>query len=723
MGIDDARKGGVGPRILHLHRGGTSVVIDLASAAGPAIVHWGAELPDDDITLVGLALAARPQRVTGGLDIPASPSVVATPGAGWLGTPGLESQRGGRGFSIRFELAGVDRDEAAAKLRMADREAGLEATLELSVGEAGLFRQRLQVRNTADSDYAVHAAQVAFPVPGDAVDLLDTAGHWLRERAPQRHAFTVGIHLRESRRGRPGLDAALLLAAGRAGFGCESGRGHAIPVAWSGDHRLSAERTADGEAFLAGGERLAPGEIVLAPGGSYTTPWVLGSWGDGLTALSRRFHAEWRARPQHPRRPRPVSLSTWEAEYFAQDLDRLVALADAGAAVGVERFVLDDGWFEGRRDDSAGLGDWRVDQEVWPTGLGPLVEHVQGLGMEFGLWVEPEMVSVDSRLAREHPEWILRARSEAPPTARRQHVLNLADPDAYAHIAALLHALLDEYPIAYLKWDHNRDLVDAGSGPGGAPRVHAQTIAVYRLIDELKSAHPDVEIETCASGGGRVDLGILDRVDRVWTSDSLDPIERLPNQRYTGIVVPPEMLGAHVTSPTVHTSGRTVDLSLSAMVAMLGHLGIEWDLTQLGPAELARVAEWVAIAKRVRGLVADGDRIDVDGVDPGLDVRGVVAADRSSAIFTIIQIASGPYAPPSRVRLPGLAPERRYRVRVLPETPADGAGRTRLEWAVDGVMLTGAALASIGVRPPLLNPQSGIVVELIAETDPTEDER
>ncbi len=700
------------PRILHLSDGGTSVVADLASPGGPALVHWGEEL--DDETLPGLALAARPQRITGGLDVPRLPAVLATPATGWFGTPAVAGHRAGRGASVLLELDAVEQHASSAQLRFTDAESGLSATLHWRVGTSGLFHQRLDLHNTGDTDYTLDTVQLAFPVPADADELLGTAGHWLRERAPERHAFTIGTHVRESRRGRPGLDATLLLAAGRAGFGFERGRVHGIHVAWSGDHRVLAERTADGDALLAGGERFAPGEIILGPGESYKSPDVIGSWGDGLTQLSHRFHDEWRARPQHPTRPRPVSVSTWEAVYFDQGLDRLTALADAAAAVGAERFVLDDGWFEGRRTDRAGLGDWRVDRTIWPDGLHPLVEHVRALGMEFGLWIEPEMVSVDSALAREHPDWILRARTATPPTARGQQVLDLARPEVYAHVAGQLRALLDEYPIAYLKWDHNRDLVDAADGPGGRPRVHEQTLAVYRLIDELKAAFPGLEIETCASGGARVDLGILDRTDRVWVSDSLDPIERLPNQRYTGLVVAPELLGAHLTSPAVHSSGRTVDVSLSAMVALFGHVGLEWDLTTLDEQQLARVAAWVAYAKSIRSLVATGRRIDVDGTDPGLDVRGVVAADGSRGVFTIIQVESGPFAPPSRVRLPGLAPERRYRVEVCPLTPADGTGRTPLAWAEHGVELTGRALATVGVRPPALATQTGLVVEVSA---------
>ena len=554
--------------------------MDLDAEPTPAIVHWGEELEDSSPeSLASLAVAARPQRVSGGLDRTPRLTLMSTPAGGWLNTPGLEGHRDGAGFSARFEVAGVQANDHRALLSLSDSEARLAAQLELRVGPTGLFHQRLTLRNTADTPYTVQSMLLTFPVPWDATELLDTTGRHLRERTPQRRAFTYGTHLRESRRGRPGADATLLLAAGRPGFGFETGRVHGIHVAWSGNHRVLAERVTTGEAFLAGGELLGPGEVILAPGESTQTPWVIGSWGDGLTELSHRFHGEWRQRPRHPRRPRPVTLNTWEAVYFDHTLEKLTALADAAADVGVERFVLDDGWFTGRRDDTAGLGDWFVDDAVWPQGLHPLVDHVTALGMEFGLWVEPEMVNPDSDLARAHPDWILRGRMSLPPAARQQQVLDLAHPEAYAYVAGRLHALLDEYPIAYLKWDHNRDLVDAGTGPGGVARVREQTLAVYRLLDELKSARPGLEIESCASGGARVDLGILDRTDRIWTSDSLDPIERLANQRYTALVVPPELMGMHLTSPVVHSSGRTVALGFSAAVALFGHFGVEWDLT------------------------------------------------------------------------------------------------------------------------------------------------
>ena len=215
--------------------------------------------------------------------------------------------------------------------------------------------------------------------------------------------------------------------------------------------------------------------------------------------------------------------------------------------------------------------------------------------MEFGLWVEPEMVNPDSDLARAHPDWILATGGRQPVLGRKQQVLNLALPDAYSYIRNRLLALLDEYAISYLKWDHNRDLVDAGHYPGGAPGVHDQTAAVYALLDELKQKHPHLEIESCSSGGARIDFGILHRTDRVWASDSNDALERQSIQRWTGLLLPPELVGAHVGPPRSHTSGRRHDLSFRAGTALFGHFGIEWDIASASEQERAELSRWVTL--------------------------------------------------------------------------------------------------------------------------------
>jgi alpha-galactosidase len=698
---------------IHLRNGGTSVVLDPAVAALPAIVHWGADLGDiGTAELTAMSLAARPQRVSGGLDRPAALTLIPQESSGWLGTPGLVGHRDGRHFSTRLETTETRTDAASATITARDEAARLEATIELEVTASGLFRQRVTLRNLDAEPYALVSLQPTFPVPASADELLDTTGRHLRERSPQRHDFTIGTHLRESRRGRPGADASLVIAAGRRGFGFERGTVHAVHTAWSGNHRLLAERTPTAEAFLQAGELLAPGEIVLGEGEAYTTPWAIGSWGDGLTELSSRFHRDLRARPQHPRRPRPVTLNTWEAVYFDHDRGKLEELARRAASVGVERFVLDDGWFLGRRDDTAGLGDWWVDETVWPDGLGPLIETVRSLGMEFGLWVEPEMVNLDSELAREHPDWILRGRDDLPVPARQQHVLDLAHPDAWQYLLERLDALLAEYDIAYLKWDHNRDLLEAGAADTGRPRVHENVQALYRLLAALKRRHPGLEIESCASGGARVDLGILEHTDRIWTSDTLDPIERLQIQKYTGLVVPTDMMGAHLTSPRVHSTGRRVSLDLSAGVALFGHFGIEWDLTTLDDAGLDRVRAWVELHKRHRELIHTGTLVHGDVTDAATDVRGVVARDAASALFTFTQVTTGVTHPPGRFTLPGLDPDRRYAVRIIAGSVDTGPGQSTLPWAEQPIALTGRQLGTVGLQAPVLFPGQLVLLEL-----------
>jgi alpha-galactosidase len=714
---------------VHLRRGGTSVVLDTASAGLPTIVYWGEDLGElTESDLQSLVVASLPQRVSGGLDVPARLTLLPQDAFGWQGTPGLSGSRRGQSFSPALQTtevvvgvheAGVDDagvDDAAATITAVDDIAGLALEVTLTVTESGLLTQQVTLTNSGESDYDLTSLATTFPLPATATEILDSSGRHLRERTPQRHAFTIGRHERESRTGRPGADATLLLSAGTPGFGFERGLVHAVHLAWSGNHRLSAERLVSGHQFLQASELLLPGEIRLASGESYSTPVAIASWGDGLTQLSARVHEHVRARPRHPFRPRPITLNTWEAVYFDLDLDRLKALADAAAAVGAERYVLDDGWFRGRRDDTAGLGDWFVDDAVWPDGLSPLIDHVTGLGLEFGLWVEPEMVNPDSDLARAHPEWILQAAGRLPVVGRQQQVLDLSHPEAAAYILERLDALVTEYPIAYLKWDHNRDLADAGNTATGAPAVHNNVVALYALLDELRSRHPDLEIESCASGGARVDLGILDHTDRIWTSDCIDPIERLTIQKYTNLLVPYELMGAHISGPQSHSTGRTLDLDLRAGVAVFGHLGIEWDISRISDDEITELAGWVAAHKTYRSLIHTGRAVYAETADPTVDLRGVVAQDRGRALYAATQVTSSSTYPGAALQLPGLDDDRRYRVRLAdPLTSVGGNGQSPLKWAEQPITLTGRALRTVGLRMPVIFPQHLILIDVTDE--------
>jgi alpha-galactosidase len=710
------------PVPVHLRAAGVSVVLVTDGARLPAVLHWGADLGElSPADLAELAAATRPGRVPNDIDDVARIGVLPEHSRGWVGRPGLAGQRDGRAWSPRFELIAyeVHADPGGGgTVRAAGRddEAALEVRLEIELLASGVLRQRATVAVPAGADegpFVVDGLALALPVPPEAAELFDLAGRWGRERAPQRAPFVVGLHSRENRRGRTGPDAPLVLAAGTAGFGFREGEVWAVHVAWSGNHVSYAERLANGAAVLGGGELLLPGEIRLAAGEEYTGPWVYAAHGTGLDGIAARFHTHLRTRRQHPRSPRPVVMNTWEAVYFDHDLDRLVELARVGADVGVERYVLDDGWFRHRRGDKAGLGDWYVDEGVWPQGLHPLVDEVGRLGMQFGLWVEPEMINPDSDLARAHPEWILATGGRMPPLSRFQQVLDLAHPGAYAYILDRLDALLREYPIAYLKWDHNRDLIDAGHGPLGTPGVHGQTRAVYRLIDELRARHPHIEIESCSSGGLRVDLEILERTDRVWASDNIDPLERQQIQRYTVQLLPPELIGAHVGSPRSHSTARTHDLSFRAGTALFGSFGIEWDVTTTSAEERKELAAWVQLYKDVRGLLHTGTVVRADQYDPASALHGVVAADRSAALFALVQLATPLTSVPGTLRLPGLDPDRRYRVTAQPPGAAPALRQRRPPaWLATGVELPGRVLAEAGLRAPALNPEQLLLLRL-----------
>jgi alpha-galactosidase len=711
---------------LHWRAGGVSLVLDCSGPLLPRVLYWGADLSEPSADeLAGLAVAATPQQVSNNIDEVVPISVLPEQSVGWIGTPGITGHRDGGAFSTAFTVHRVVAEPAAApvshRLAVAARDvaAGLSLLLEIQMTESGLVRQRATLTNEdARSTFLLDGVLPTLPVPTEATELLDFTGRHLRERIPQRQPFTLGTRLRENRRGRTGADASIVLAAGTAGFGFATGEVWGVHVAWSGNHRTLAERTSTGVSLLGGGELLLAGEVRLAPGEAYRSPWLYGSYGHGLDELSARFHRYLRGRPQHPRSPRPVIINTWEAVYFDHDLAKLTALADVAGGVGVERFVLDDGWFRHRRDDHAGLGDWYVDEAVWPKGLHPIVDHVRALGMQFGLWVEPEMVNPDSDLARAHPEWIMATGGRLPPEARFQQVLDLGHAQAYSYVLERLDALLSEYRIDYLKWDHNRDLIDAGHSPGGEAGVHVQTLQLYRLLDELRTRHPGVEIESCASGGSRVDLGVLERTDRIWSSDCNDALERQLIQRWTGILLPPEMIGAHVGPTVSHTTGRVHTLDFRAGTALFGHFGIEWDLTQAGDADREQLAAWVRLYKDLRGLLHSGTVVRSDHPDPSVWVHGVVAADRSEAVYALAATATGVWSPPGRVRLPGLDPDVVYRVAPLP--PGDqpyGPTRYPLAWWNRGVELSGRVLDRAGVQAPVLFPERLVLIRATRQTD------
>jgi alpha-galactosidase len=499
-------------------------------------------------------------------------------------------------------------------------------------------------------------------------------------------------------------------------FSTQTGRVLGVHVAWSGNTVLRVERDAATGTTIGGGELLQPGEVVLAQGESYRTPWVFfAAADDGLDGLAAAWHTYQRSLAAHPT-VQPVVLNVWEAVWFDHDLDRLRGIADRAARVGVELFVLDDGWFHDRRDDTAGLGDWWIDPKVWPDGLTPIVEHVRSLGMEFGLWFEPEMVNPDSDLYRDHPDWILSTGDRLPILHRNQLVLDLSLPEVFDHLFDQVSGVLADHPIRYVKWDHNRELLEAGTGRRrGAAAVHEHTRAFYRLLDALRAAHPDVTWESCASGGGRVDLGVIERVQRVWTSDMTDALARQHIQRWTTQLVAPEYAGAHVSAPTAHATGRTLTLDFRAATAMFGAFGIEWDLTTATEQELDELAAWVARYKRFRPLLHSGRVVRPDSSDPTVMLHGVVAPDRSEALVAHVQLDESAHNRGVAVRVRGLDPAARYRLGWEGPTPLEAVSRSAPlppQGPSGGAEVLGAVLEARGFWIPRRRPETVTLVHL-----------
>lgn len=697
--------------VFALSGGEVSLVVDVSSGT-PVIMHWGASLGS---TKLGtdysmLATEAVPHA---GLSRPTPAGVWREHSRGFLGRPSIDGHRAGKNWSPFLEISSLEHSQSTCSIVSTDVAAGLEASVHFELDANGVLLISQSIKNTGSGSYNLNELTTWLPLPDQAFESMDFTGRWLKERQPQRREIQVGTWTREVREGRTSHDYTIAQLAMTAGTGFQTGEVWAMALLWSGNSRHLVERLPTGRKHFGAGEILQPGEVILESGETYSAPKVAATYSNqGIDGVSNRFHSFLRARPNHPTasKPRPLTLNVWEAVYFDHNLEKLTELADLAKEVGVERFVLDDGWFGARRNDKAGLGDWVVSKEVWPQGLKPLADLLEARGMEFGLWFEGEMVNPDSDLYRQHPDWILKVDQRVPPESRNQQVLDLTNPDAYHHVLNQISAVLGSCNISYIKWDHNRALIDAAHL--GIAAARNQTLAIYKLFDELKEKFPGLEIESCASGGGRIDLGMAMHVDRFWTSDCNDATERQQIQRYTQIAIPPEMLGSHIGPTKSHTTHRVHSLSYRAITALFGHAGIEWDLTQASQAELAALKSWAAYYKKNRDLLHSGTVVRIDTVESDQYIHGVIAKDKAKAIFSYVQLATSKGSTPAGFRVPGLDSDSQYLVRVVePAGEAEVVQQQAPSW-IKGVTVTGIALAQVGLKPPVLAPENAILIEI-----------
>lgn len=724
------------PNYLVLHGRDSSLVLEACASEAPLWRYWGPRLPDG--ATPGPALRDTRSLPSFNLDHDQPLTVAPSFGVGWFGQSALLAHRDGRDFAQAFTRCTVawQQPQRQLRLQLDDEVAALRLTLSLALDAHDVLLIRSELTNTGSTPLDVQwLAAGTLPLPGHADAVRSYAGQHMHEFMLQTEPLTRSLWRRENRRGRTSHDCFPGAVVTTPGATEHQGLVYGAHLAWSGNHQQTIEWLHDGQYQWQLGEWLAPGEGRLAPGATLATPEIVASCsGDGLNGLAANFHAELRARlgwPGGAMAPRPVHLNTWEGFYFDLQPDKVKQLATAAAAIGIERFVLDDGWFHGRHDDTAALGDWWPDETKFPQGLGELIAHVNALGMQFGLWVEPEMVNPDSELFRAHPDWALQLDGRPLLTARNQLVLDIARPAAADYLFDRISALLAAHPIAYLKWDHNRDLTTAGlgAGPGGAlagrPGYRAQVHAVYALLARLRAAHPGVEIESCSGGGGRIDFAVLRHTHRVWTSDNIDALSRLAIQRGCLQFFPPEVMGAHVGTAPAHTTGRSQNMAFRATVALPGHLGVELDARQLGEAEAAELRGWIAVHKQLRHRLHHGRVWCGDGGDGLLwqlhgepaDAQGDDGGRELLLLVYRSQPSSHRYAP--ALRLPMLDTGARYRLhQVLPEGARRATGRHNTNAFLDalntpeGVEMAGAWLAQAGLPVPRAQAETAYIVRL-----------
>ncbi len=701
--------------MIHLSQSRSSIIFE-ASDETLSIVHWGkrVEALSNDGSQA-LSAAVQKPHFHGGLDVAPRNLVLREHSRGFIGHPALRGHRSGSAASNRFVLTSATQKDQSLIAIFHDAIAELEIEISYTLTPSDVLLIDATVTNQGSSDYFLEHLLYWLPLAEQADQVLDFYGHWTKERQPQRRDIAYGLTSREGFEGRSGHDYTITQIALNNSTNFRSGPAWSLAMAWSGNNIHHVERLIDGSKAIGAGEYLLPGEVILKPGESYQAPRAIASFSDeGLDGLTRS-HYDWiRSRTNHITkvRPRPLTLNMWEAVYFNHSFDGIKKIVDKAAELGVERVVLDDGWFGSRRTDNLGLGDWVVSKDVWPEGLQPIIKYINDKGIEFGLWFEGEMVNADSDLYRAHPDWILQEPGRIPVEGRWQQVLDLTKEGAYNHVLNQVDAVLTENNIAYIKWDHNRHLSDPISD--GRPVVRKQTEAIYRLFDELKRRHPGLEIESCASGGGRVDLGMIEHADRFWTSDQNDALERQQIQRWSAMVIPPEFLGTHVGPTVGHQMHRTHDISFRVLNALFGHAGIEWNVTEASEHEQEILKSYIAFYKKNRDLIHAGDVVRSDVIQGNAQMYGTVAKDKKRAVFTYMQLTSLDNFGPLVATFDGLDAKSTYSVKVNIElSAAEYLQKVHPGWWPQ-VNLTGDQLANIGLQLPVLKPESGLLFEISA---------
>jgi len=609
-----------------------------------------------------------------------------------------------------------DRGGEAQTLTVTLRDEAAGLTVELLYGvyeEQDVITRAVRLINSGSQTIRLErAASACLDLPFGRWDMLHFHGRHTLERQSERRELMVGTQGIGSRRGTSSHQHNPFLILCEHDATEDHGDCCGAMLVYSGSFAMEVERDQMDSVRLVAGIADEGFSWQLLPGALFETPELLLSFTDsGLTALSQRFQRFLRrniCRGPWAERPRPVLLNSWEAAYFDIDAERIRSIARGAADLGVDLLVMDDGWFGERCDDHRALGDWTVNPQKFPAGLGAVIDEIRDMGLSFGLWVEPEMVSEDSALYRAHPDWALRVPGRAPTLGRDQLVLDLSRAEVEDFVYETVASLLRAYPIAYIKWDMNRSLSDVASRALPPERqgetAHRYLLGLYRVMDRLTREFPEVLFEGCSGGGGRFDAGILAYFPQIWCSDNTDPIARLSIQEGTSFAYPYSAIAAHVSASPNHQTGRQTPLGTRGFVAATGAFGYELDPGRLTETERDEIRAQIAAWREREPLLRAGEHYRLSAPEEPYCAWQFVAADQSETLFTLVmrRVESNPR--PLHLRLKGLDAEACYEI-VQQET----AGCALAVPDMSGTVLPGSALLRGGVTlPPLYGDYPGI---------------
>ena len=672
-------------------------------------LHWGPRLPGN-----ALSFAPEDYHSFASFDLPVSVLPLELPvcGSGWYGTPavGIRDDEGNEVVDLRVLSAEVCPGKPALpglpatyteqigeadslSVLLGDAVSGLEVTALYTVfAQTGVVTRSLRLTNAGKAPLTVTSLlSASVPLWCGDLDAVHLNGAWARERKIIRTPVCEGDFRISSARGASGHEENPFLALCDRNT-CEySGSVWAASLVYSGSFQALCHKDIFGHPRLSIGLNSEVFSWLLNPGESITAPEaVLVYSSNGFNGMSQLFHQLYRTRLVRGfwrDRSRPVLLNSWEGVYFDFDENKLLAVAEKAAEIGVELFVLDDGWFGKRNSDNCSLGDWVANPEKLPSGLSGLSEKIHALGLQFGLWFEPEMVSPDSDLYRAHPDWSLHVEDRPRTQARQQLILDLSRPEVQEYVIHAISEVLSSSGIDYVKWDMNRNMTEAYSSALPPERKketqHRYMLGLYHVLETITSAFPKVLFESCSGGGGRFDPGMLFYMPQTWTSDDTDAVERLKLQYGTSFVYPASSMGAHVSAVPNHQTGRSVPLKMRGDVALGGNFGFELDPGKLSPEETAEARQMVSRVKELRDLTREGVfwRL-LSPFDGQKTAWAFVSEDRKTVLLCAYSVLSVPNCAPTRVLLRGLDPDAWYKIE-------------------DGILYSAAALMFRGFTLPL----------------------